>query len=184
MKAKTSYRKNDGTTVVEYFKVSKPFDFRYKLLKSMLETEGEAAMFIDTNTKLKKPEKRMEAFFDENNIEYAMFKIGQREGKLFGMFVNAFRKPKLKLTERYIISKMNSEIFTREFFDEYVANYDIAFGFGAKLSISEMASDYGENITDMFFDSEYFENFIYDSIVFASARCTMDIRSLVAESEK
>ncbi|MBN2880189.1 MAG: hypothetical protein JXN65_11245 [Clostridia bacterium] len=181
MKAKTSYRKNDGTTVVEYFKVSQPFEFRYNVLKNVLESEGEAVMFIDTNSRLKKPEKRIEAYFDENNVEYSIFKIPQREGKLFGMFVNVFRKPQVKLTEKYIISRITAETFSKEFFDEYLANYDIALGFGAKLGIGEMADDYGENVTELFFDKEFFENFIYDSIIFASARSSMDIRKIVAE---
>jgi len=184
MKSKVSYRKSDGTTVVEYFKVSKPFEFRYGVLKNVLDSEGDAVIFIDSNSRLKKPEKRLEAYCDENNIEYSVFKIPQREAKLFGMFVNVFRKPQVKLTEKYIIARITPEIFTKEFFDDYLSNYDIAMGFGAKLGISKMADDYGENVTELFFDQEFFSDFIYDSIIFASARSTMDIRKAAAEYDE
>ena len=67
----------------------------------------------------------------------------------------------------------------------YAANdtYDIALGFGSKLTIEELKNDYRENATDLFFDKEYFDEFIYDSISFTCCRSTVDTRELAEKSE-
>jgi len=183
MKSKVRLNRSDNTTVVEYFRVKKPFEFRYNLLSELLKEYGEAIMFINTNSKTKEPDMRVEAYFDENNIEYAMFKIDKNERKLFGISFGKGKK-KAKLSEKFIMGKVNADIFTEDFFNSYVSTYDIALGFGSKLTIDEMHKDYRENSVDLFFDKEYFSEFIYDSIIFTCCRSTVDTKELAAESEK
>jgi len=183
MKSKIRENKSDNTVICDYHKVKNPFEFRYKVLSRLIKSDDSVVMFIDTNTRTKKPEKRMEAYFDTNNIEYSMFKIGERQRKVLGMVLNIVRKPKPKLTEKFIIAKIKTEDFTKEFFDDCLATYDIALGFDPKVTIEKMVSDYRENVQDIFFDNEFFKDFIYDSILFTSLRSTKDVKDIVAESE-
>lgn len=183
MKSKVRTNKSDNTTIVEYYKVAKPFEFRYKMLSEILKQNGEAVMFINTNSKTKSPEMRIEAYFDEKNINYAMIKIDKNERKIFG-FSFGKKKKAAKLTEKFIMGKVNADMFTESFFNNYVSTYDIALGFGAKLSIEEMKTDYREDAVELFFDKEYFTEFVYDSILFSCCRSTVDTKELAAESEK
>ncbi len=183
MKSKLNVRKHGDTTVVEYYKIKKPYDFRYNMLYNTLKDFGETIMFIDTNTRIRKPENRMEAYFDEKHIEYNMFKINETEKRMLGILVNSFRKPKPKLTEKFIMAKLTPDTLTREFFDDYISDYDIAFGLGSKITIADMAENYRENIQDLFFNREFFDAFMYDSIIFASNRSTLDTKELALLSE-
>ena len=184
MKSKLNIRKYNDTTVVEFYKLKKPYDFRYGMISGALSGFSEAIIFIDTNTRIKKPELAMEAYFDEHNIEYEMFKINETEKRVLGILLNSFRKPKPKLTEKFIMAKITPETFTKKFFEEYVSDYDIAMGLGAKISIQDMARDYRENVQDLFFNKEFFDEFIYDSIVFLSNRNTMDTKEMALKTEK
>ncbi|MEX1377389.1 MAG: hypothetical protein AB1Z23_07910 [Eubacteriales bacterium] len=183
MKAKIKRNKNDNTMICDYYKTDKPFEFRYKILKEIVGNYSNVVMFIDTNSRVRVPELRMEAYFDENNIEYSMFKIPRIEKKIFGFALNIVRKPKTKLIERYIIAKIDKDIFTEKFYADYITNYDLALGINPKLSINEMVSEYREDVSELFFNSEYFEEFLYDSIMFASMRTTIDIANIVMEND-
>ena len=184
MKSKLKIRKRDNTTVVEYFKMKKPFEFRYSMMSKVLTSQGEAIMFINTNARTKKPEKRMEVYFDENKIEYELFKIPQAEKRILGLVINTFKKPKPQLLEKFIMAKINAETFTKELFDDCISTFDIALGFGSKLTFDEIRDDYRENIMSLFFNKEYFEEFMYDSIIFACSRSTIDIKEIGLECER
>ena len=175
MKAKIRTNKIDNTMVCEYYNTKKPFEFRYKILSKIVNNYDNIVMFIDTNSRTKMPDFRVEAYFDENGMEYSMFKIPQTEKKILGMVVSLVRKPKTKLIEKFIIAKINKNVFTEEFYNRYLSTYDIALGINSKLSIDQMVREYRENITEIYFKDEYFEEFIYDSIMFASMRTTLDI---------
>lgn len=182
MKSKIRTNKSDNTTIVEYYKLKKPIEFRYNLLSGLLKEYGEALMFINTNSKTETPKIRADVYLDEKNIENAVFKIEKRERKIFGISLGKKNKAD-KLSERFIIAKVNENMFTKELFDSCISTYDIALGFGSKLTIEELKNDYRENATDLFFDKEYFDEFIYDSIIFTCCRSTVDTRELAEQSE-
>lgn len=178
MKSKLNIRKLGDTTVVEYFKLKNSYNFRYRMLSETLLNFGEATIFIDTNSRVKKSEMDLNDYFDQNSVEYKALNINQTEKRMLGVLINSFRKPKPKLTEKFIIAKLTPDIFTRDFFDNYVSDYDIAFGMGAKTSVTDMAEIYRDNTEELFFNNKFFDEFMYDSIIFTSNRSTIDTKEL------
>ena len=182
MKSKIRQMRQDNTMVVDYINVKKPFEFRFNLLSRVLQTQGEAIMFINTNTKTEASGNMIEEFFEANSMKNSIIKIKPVERTIFGLSIKALQK-KVKLDEKFIIAEINYELFTKEFFESYIATYDIAMGFGSKKNIKEITEDYREGIQEFFFDKEFFKEFLYDSILFKSCRSTINIKEIVPECE-
>lgn len=183
MKCKVKQKKDDNTIMVDYRNIRKPDIFRYKMMNKLMNMYGEITIFIDTNVKTKDSDRRLDVMLDNNNIEYSSFKIKTEEKKILGLIVNKIKAKKPIMTETMYIAKIPKEAFTQEFYMNCLSVYDIAMGIKPKLSIEEMVEEYREEVRDIFFDSTFFEEFTYDSIIFTIFRSTIDVRGFISECE-
>lgn len=185
MKCKIRKHKSDNTTMVDYSRVKEPREFRYKMQCKLLEeNDSTVFLFIDTNTNAGPADKRISAMFDEKGIEYKSFKIKSTERKILGVITNVFKGDKPKMTQQMYIAKINKENYTEEVFMQSLSNYDIALGFNPKHDMEELKEEYREDLYTTFFKDEFYENFVYDSIVFRVFRSTFDVADNAKQIEE
>lgn len=181
MAAEYKITKDKISQIADYKKAKKPFEFRYKLLKSVLKQCESAIMIIDTNASVAKNRQALDLALNDHCIEYKWFKIRSSNNKILGIFTNGFNKDKKEFPEQMILANVTYENFTKELFFNGLSNYDIALGIKSKLTTEKLAEEFREDIDLIFFDQEYFEDFVYDSILFTRFRTTLDIENLIEE---
>lgn len=185
MKLKIKREKNSDKVLLDYFKLKNPHQFRARLISNILsDINDEVWMFVDTNNTINTSEIRIDAFFENNNIEYKSYKIKEIEKHMLGIIVGKLGNRKPKITKRMYVAKINKDLFEEKLFMQSLWPYNLAFGINPKISFEEIVEDFKDDITETFFNKEYFDNFMYDSILFFTFRTNFEIDKYVLESEK
>ncbi len=178
-KIKITRHPEDNSMLVNYFNHKNATNFRYSLFKEILnETDEKVVFILDTNRKIKEFEiEEIEARLREENIFFIKSPIKAIKRKFFGFQIFNFRKKQEEKLAYVLFFELSKDQFNQTLFEELLYAYDLTFGFNKKKELTEIQSLYLIDFTQVLFNQEVFENTIYDSIIFAQLRSSMEISS-------
>lgn len=176
MKIKKRRNKQADEMIVVYENSLEVKTSRYRLLKKIIENEQGITLIIDTNQRIKEQSvEPVERYLLKADIEYIFIPVNANSVKFFGL--NLAQKHK-QSEEKILVMEISGRQFTKALFDLF-SSYDIAIGLGRQKPLGDMHDLLRARGMDVLFDSSFFTESIYDSIVCSSVRSTMDIEKYV-----
>lgn len=176
MKVKISKSKA-GETRVDYIKVPDRKQFRYRLLKMIVEYSGNnALLFIDTNQGAQKSSgPGILERLHQLSIDPLVMKIPAGKEQFFGVQVNTRSKNDF---EYIICLELKGRPLTQEVFD-ILSACDIAVGIG---QIEPVVNQYGlVGVDPMLIVKTCFKNRLYDSMLCSRVNSNFDVSRFVEE---
>ena len=166
----------NGEAFLDYGKVSNPSAFRHCILKGIIQSAAsDVALMIDTNLRIAdKPMVLDEAALQQMQLRYAVLPTQSNQQMFFGFRLNALPGAKAARAEQRIILELTGSALPAELF-KTIENYDIALGFGRKMSFDEICRNYQVSGDGMLFNTSFFENSLYDSVICARLRSTFHL---------
>jgi len=181
---KISIEKNKKTkeTLISYFKVKDKKAYRFGLLSEVTsDMKNAMTIIVDTNQRLEVQEfDEIEAVLKKSGIEYNALSVRANEKRLFGLPIDRIRKKK-RAAERLFVFDINTEDFSGALYSGFLENYDIAICFGRKKELKEIADIAKEDLGEVLFNKEYFDDCIYSSALFFTIRSSIDISEKAKE---
>lgn len=175
MKVKVHRNRKTGETFVEYgdsFNIKK---YRYAILKNIIESKSEVTLVIDTNQRKEDCSIQCaETFLESSGVKYYSFPAKRNDTQLLG-----FRIPGKKADEKMIAIEINNGKFSRELYDACLKCYDVAIGFDRQKSFEDTCEFLRLDPSEVIFNTSYFKNSIYDSIVCSSLRSSANIEEYI-----
>ena len=174
---KTKISRSKGQMYVDYLKVLEKTQFRYRLLKAIVENfENNAILLVDTNQGTHKcPGPDILERLRLLDYEPLAIKIPAGKEQFFGIKVSTRGKNEI---EYVICLELKGNSLTQELFDE-LSTCDIAVGIG---QIEPITNQYGlAGIDAMLILKACFEKRIYDSMLCSRINSNFDISSFVEE---
>jgi hypothetical protein len=181
MRAKIGQNAN-GETTVNYARVHNIQNFRYSLLKKILASSNrDITLLIDTNQRIdEKPFEQIESVLQQLQIHYFSTLTETNSKQFFGITMPKNRKKPFR--EYKIVMELPDNIFSRELF-ESIKGYDFSIGFGKNKSFEAICEDYKTDNFLVVFNTEIFQDSIYDSIVCEGLRSTINVEQFVGIAE-
>ena len=175
-------KNNEDEVIVSYFQLKEIDDFRYGLLKKVIDETGEELIvMIDTNQKKRSLEfDGISEYLSKNAVQHAVREIPANEKKIFG-FTFGFLGNKKKEPERMFVLALTPEKFTREMYDALFKYYDLAIGFSGRKDFQHITDRCVSGLHEVLFNDEYFNHSIYDSGLFETIRSTIDISGMAKD---
>lgn len=174
MKIKKRNINGADETIVSYDNSLEAKTSRYVLLKKILGDEPCATLIIDTNQRVgAQSVEPVERCLNKAGIAYVSLPVGANQVSFFGLTL----KPKRRQSEEKVLV---FEIAGSQFGEELAGvleNYDIAIGLGRQKPLGDICDKLRINMADVLFNTEFFKDSIYDSIVCLSLRSTKDIKN-------
>jgi hypothetical protein len=175
MKLRVHKNKKTGETFVEYGDGHNIGKYRYKLLKKIIESVPGATIIVDSNQKTAAGSLReLEDFLKRSGIKYSAFPVKQNNAKFFGLEIK-----KKNVYQKMIVMETSSGQFSSELYETYLKQYDIAIGIGRLRTFEEICDMLKIDLSRVLFNTEFFEESIYDSAVCGSLRSSKDIKPYV-----
>ena len=180
-KLKISKHSDDNSTLINYYKHKTPTSFRYSLFNHIInEIDEDVVLILDTNRKIKKFEiEEIEARLSAENIFFLKSPIKAFKRKLFGLQIFNFRKKQVDKPAYVLFFELSKDQFNQALFDELLYAYDLAFGIGKKKELTEIQSLYLVDFNHVMFNQDVFEDTIYDSVIFAQLRSSLEISEIL-----
>ena len=179
MKIKVIKNKKTLETRVEYFRVDDKSAFRFNLLKNILnDIDSQVTLIIDTNQVIKKISKEdIEEILSSAGVAFTVFSIKPKPKEIASIRIKDKKKNKRENEWLYLL-EISYERFSRELFEDFLQYCDLGFCIKAKKALEEVCDIIRmDSFDELMFDEEYFENYIYDSIVCETIRSSVDIQN-------
>jgi hypothetical protein len=160
-----------GERIIDYYKVNEKDGFRYNKIKEFISDYNIFALKLVTTTMVVEGDqkaivKEWEDYCQQGDIRYWVSGFeGERKKRILGIPMG-----KQKSQEYSILMLMKKDFFTEDFFLQRLKNYDIMIGVGLKGQENRLFEDYQKGYIDSFFECDYFEQVLYDSICIARIR--------------
>jgi hypothetical protein len=175
MKTRIRRNKKTGETFVTYgagFDIGK---HRYTLLGKIIENWSPVMLIIDSNQKTGNGSlQESEELLAQSGIKYSAFPAKQNNTKIFG-----FEIPRKAMNQKMIVMEVSSGQFSRELYDICLKRYDIAIGIGRLKSFEETCDMLRVDLSEVLFNTVFFKESIYDSVVCGSLRSSADIKPYI-----
>lgn len=173
MTNKTKIKKNENEMLIDYLREKQKDELRYSVLEFLVNDSGkEVILYFDTNAKMKSlPIERVKQVLEDLNIEYLSEPVeSTKRGVLgFGQLFKPKKKEK-RYPENIVIAELSKEINLKKLYDEILSNFDYALGINSHKPISELILRLKNDVLDILFNKEIFENTIYDSVFIGRIR--------------
>lgn len=183
-KIKVTQKKDDNSTLVNYFNHKDATSYRYALLNEALKNEERFVMIIDTNRHLKEISiDELETRLHQVGINYLKSPIKATKRRIFGLQFLNFGKKKPEKLAYVLFFEIDQNQFSEGFFKELLYVYDLAIGVKPKKSLEQIQTLYLMDFNAVLFDKETFDETIYDSAIFSQLRSSIDIATLATEVE-
>jgi len=169
-------KKVNHETCLDYGRIKWPSEFRYHILKNIIQSiDADVIMMIDSNQSISGKQMAMdEEWLNQQKLLYAIMPAHKEPQIFFGVKLGIKSGQKKKQTEKRIIIDIDAGAFTEEFF-KTIEDNDISIGFGSRKTFAELCEAYRVGGEKILFDETYFENSLYDSILCARLRSTLDL---------
>ncbi len=182
MKLKVIRNERNQETVMDYYKVRDKVAFRFELIKKMMEDRDmDRTIYLDTNQRLSKEGYHgLKEYLEKNKLIFKEMPTKARETKMFGIIIDKWlNRNKKKPLEHVLVFEMNEEAWQEDFFREHLMNFDLAIGFGRKCEFYNLCDQLLVQGQTVLFNDEFFEAFVYDSIICTSIRATFDLEKYI-----
>ncbi len=176
-KIKTKYDKQLGFYHSFYEKVKDIEGMRRKYLRELMAKE-DIVLLIETNLGfIGNPDdrsfmKEAEAYLFQNGfpVQVRLFEAPKKTG-LSAIFSFGKQEP-----DKYrLVSFIPAGSYSEEMFEKLFNVYDIQIGYGLQKDSSEILEDIEKGFCKSVRDKEYFQDFIYDSLLFSKLLVTKPI---------
>lgn len=175
MKVRIRNNKNTGETFIEYGAGINMEKYRYTLLKKIIESELKATLVVDSNQKAGKGSlQEAEDFLKQSGIKYSAFPVKRNSMKFFGIDISG-----KKADQKMIAMEISGDQLSRELYDSFLKGYDIAIGIGGLKTFEETCDMLRIDLREVLFNTAFFRDSIYDSVVCASLRSSFDIKPYI-----
>ncbi len=175
MKIKRRINNGADEMIVTYDNSLEVETSRYILLKKILEDEPCATLIIDTNQRVKAQSvEPVERYLEKAGMEYVSIPVKANSISFFGLSLKIKRKQR---QEKMLVAEITGKQFGEELFG-ILENYDIAIGLGRQKSLGDICDNLRISMADVLFNTEFFTESIYDSIVCLSLRSTKNIEKI------
>lgn len=180
MKIKVIKNKTNGETSVNYYKAKNPLEFRFELVKSVLDDiNDDLTIIIDTNQMIKDIDHDViEQILNARKIKFISFLTKANASKFFGFSMDRIGK-KTKRKEKMFIIDIKSADFNKELHSELFAFFDLAIGIKRNKNFDEIAEQCRFGFYDLLFNKDYFSETIYDSVICLMIRSSIDLKDKV-----
>ena len=173
MKIKKRNVNGADETIVSYDDSLEAKTSRYLLLKKILEGEPCATLIVDTNQRVGTQSiELVERYLEETGIEHISIPVSANHVSFFGFTLKQKRR---QSEEKMLVIEITGKQFGEELLG-VLENYDIAIGLGRQKPLGDICDKLRLNMADVLFNTEFFRDSIYDSIVCLSLRSTKDIK--------
>jgi len=173
MKIKKRNINGADETIVLYDHSLEAKTSRLVLLKKILEDEPCATLIIDTNQRVGSPSiETMERYLEKTGIERISIPVSANPVSFFGL---TLKRKRSQSEEKMLVFEITDKQFGEELLG-VLENYDIAIGLGRQKPLGDICDKLRLNMADVLFNTEFFRDSIYDSIVCLSLRSTKDIK--------
>jgi hypothetical protein len=181
MKIKKRNINGSSETIITYDDSIEVKTSRYILLKKILEDEPCATLIIDTNQRAGAQSiETVERYLGKTGIEHTLIPINANPVSFLGLGLKIKRR---QSEEKMLVMEIAGKQFGEELFG-VLENYDIAIGLGMQKPLGDICDNLRINMADVLFNTEFFKESIYDSIVCLSLRSTKDIEKLTEAAAK
>ncbi|MGE5496036.1 MAG: hypothetical protein ACM3S4_12135 [Burkholderiales bacterium] len=181
MKIKKRNINGADETIVTYDNSLEVKTSRYVLLKKILEDEPCATLIIDTNQRVGAQSiEPVERYLEKAGIEHISIPVNANHVSFFGLSLKLKRRQN---EEKMLVIEITGKQFGEELLGVF-ENYDIAIGLGRQKPLGDICDKLRINMADVLFNTEFFKESIYDSIVCLSLRSTKDIEKLTEAAAK
>lgn len=173
-----------GGAAIDYAKVPNSIAFRYYLLKKIiLDAQTDITLMIDTNRcKEGKQPLLNEAWLNQKGLMFVVLPIKADKGQFFGIRLNSLSFKK-DYSETGVMFGLESKDFTEELF-ERIQNCDIGIGLGRKMPFVKLKDYWIQRGEDILFDPQFFQNSLYDSVIYGRTRSTFNTKYIGAIADE
>jgi len=182
MKIKKRNINGANETILSYDDSLEAKTSRYVLLKKILEDEPCATLIVDTNQRAgaQSSIEPVESCLEKAGIGHISIPVDANRLSFFGLTLKQKRRPG---EEKLLVFEIAGKQLGEELFG-VLENYDIAVGLGRQKPLGDICDKLRLNMADVLFNTEYFRDSIYDSIVCLSLRSTKDIEKPTGAAAK
>jgi hypothetical protein len=165
-----------GEMIVAYESRLEMNTCRFRLLKSIIQHEPCITLIVDTNQRIGPQSlESAEQYLQQTGVLYVSIPVNANSYKFFGFGLAPRGR---KTEEKILVMEMSGEQFTEQLCGAF-GNYDIAIGIGRLLPFQDTCDHLRANEAGVLFNTSFFRDSLYDSVVCSSLRSTIDIEKQV-----
>ncbi len=182
MKEKVRIKRDNkqDLTFIDYYKIKDFQSYRYGLLRTFFQSQ-QILVMMDTNLGCiekvdhKEAVQAFEKKLQSRHIPCAVFPIqNRRQPSILGILMNKKQK---EMAYKLIFTCSGDDI-TESFFKEFLSTYDIEVGIGFVKDVDEIFEAFRRGYLENCFNSDYFEQAVFDSIFLKRMKTTMPVSML------
>ena len=170
-----------GDIFTDYARVSRSLNFRYLLLRKIVaDAAADMTIMVNTNQRIEGSVCLLdEDYLKAMNLQYIIVPVTTNPRPFFGVMIK--RKSRNgQWAEKRILFDFTCDDFTEEWFNK-IRNCDIAIGMGRKKTFEETCVYWKTEGEGILFDTQYFQNCLYDSVLCTRVRSTFNTERYVRE---
>jgi len=185
MKVRIEKNKRTGDICVDYSKVRQRAKYRCRLLDAVLcELYDDIIVYIDTNMRIgPRFDRDLDGYLECSGSRFVSSGVDVRPRKYFGISVGSLIVDRRKSNERVVVFEAPLGFFSEGAFGRLLVNMDIAVGIGRRRSFEEVYQAFLEDADAVMFNTDWFENFLYDAAGCGMLRSSLDISQAAGNLE-
>jgi hypothetical protein len=176
MKLKSKFDKATKSYLIDIFGAKDQNALRYDIVKE-LSQNSDICFYIHTQLAMKESgapvefAKKIDSYLQEQGIKALITPDEVKPPSIFGIPIST-----KKITEYKIVFLINQDQFSKDFFDSFLSRYDFYAGFDLKSDIDKLFEEIRKGYVSNFFESDYFEDVMYASILTERVRTTREYK--------
>lgn len=184
MKVRVEKNKHTGDTCVDYSKVRQRAEYRCRLLDAVLRgLNDDITVYIDTNMRTgPRFDRDLDGYLECSGSRFVSSGVDPKPRKYFGISVGSLIGERRKTNERVMVFEAPHGFFSAAF-GRFLVNMDIAVGIGRRRSFEEVCQAFLEDADAVMFNTDWFENFLYDAAGCGMLRSSLDISQAAGNLE-